>query len=146
MQGTHNWAENLNKTFEEHSYYKSCANPQIQSKVYDNELTLTSTWTDNVLGASLTLENKYLAKLQLGSNYKIKDLGKAKFILRMQINRNTKEDIILSQQAYCKCLLKCFNMSSCLPTSTSLSPSTILSTEDCLVTPDKVNKIKKTPF
>jgi len=109
-------------------------------------LTLTSTWTDNVLGASSTLENKCLAKLQLGSNYKIKDLGKAKFILRMQIDRNTKGDIILSQQAYCKCLLKCFNISSCLPTSTSLFPSTILSTEDCLVTPDKVNKIKKTPF
>jgi len=43
MQGAHDWAENLNKTFEEHRYYKSCADPQICSRVIDKELTLTST-------------------------------------------------------------------------------------------------------
>jgi len=43
MQGAHDWAENLNKTFEEHGYYKSCADPQICSRVIDKELTLTST-------------------------------------------------------------------------------------------------------
>jgi len=40
-------------------------------------------WTDDVLGALLTLEGEYMVKLKLGSSYKIKDLNKAKFILRM---------------------------------------------------------------
>jgi len=43
MQGAHDWAENLDKTFEGHGYYKSHTDPQIQSKVHDDELTLTST-------------------------------------------------------------------------------------------------------
>jgi len=43
MQGAHDWAENLDKTFEGHSYYKSRTDPQICSRVYDDELTLTST-------------------------------------------------------------------------------------------------------
>jgi len=43
MQGAHDWAENLDKTFEGHGYYKSRADPQIWSKVHDDELTITST-------------------------------------------------------------------------------------------------------
>ena len=66
MQGIHDWAENLDKTFEGYGYYKSRADPQIRSKVHNDELTLTSTWTDDVLGASSTLEEEHLAKSQLG--------------------------------------------------------------------------------
>jgi len=83
MQGAHDWAENLDKTFEGHGYYKSRADPQIRSRVYDDELTLTSTWTNDILGASSTTEDERLAKAELGSSYEIKDLGEAKLILGM---------------------------------------------------------------
>ena len=146
MQGAHDWAENLDKTFEGHRYYKSHADPQIQSKVHDDELTLTSTWTNDVLGASSTLEGEHLAKSQLGSSYEIKDLGEAKFILGMRIDRNIDGDITLSQQVYCDCLLNCFNMSSCSPTTTPLSPGIVLASEDCPTTPDEENEMKKNPF
>jgi len=43
MQGAHDWAKNLDKIFEGHGYYKSQADPQIHSRVYDDELTLTLT-------------------------------------------------------------------------------------------------------
>jgi len=86
MQGAHDWAKNLNKTFEGHRYYKSRADSQICSRVYDDELILTSTWTNDILGASLTTKGERLAKAELGSSYKIKDLGEAKLILGMQIN------------------------------------------------------------
>jgi len=43
MQGTHNWAENLNRTFEGHGYYRSKADSQIRSRVIGDELTITST-------------------------------------------------------------------------------------------------------
>jgi len=48
MQGAHDWVENLDKTFEGYGYYKSRADPQICSRVINEELTLTSTWTDNI--------------------------------------------------------------------------------------------------
>lgn len=98
MQGTHDWAENLDKTFESHSFYKSKADPQICSRVYGDEFTVTSTWTDDVLGASSTVEGENLAKSQLGASYEIKDLGEAKLILGMRISRDpTTGDITLSQ-------------------------------------------------
>jgi len=62
MQKAYNWAENLDKTFKEHEYYKSYADPQICSKVIDKELTLTSIWIDNILGVSLTTADEETAK------------------------------------------------------------------------------------
>ena len=113
------------KTWTKHRYYKSCIDPQIQLKVYDDKLTLISTQTNNILEALSTIKGKYLTKFQLVSSYKIKDLGKAKFILEMQ---------------------KQFNMSFYLPTTTSLSPSIVLSIKDSLVTLDEENKMKNTLF
>jgi len=43
MQGAHDWAENLNKTFEGHGYYRSKGDPQIRSRVLGDEFILTST-------------------------------------------------------------------------------------------------------
>jgi len=47
-------------------------------------------------GSHNTIEDEHLAKSQLASSYEIKDLGKAKFILEMQIDRNAHRDITLS--------------------------------------------------
>ena len=55
MQGTHDWAENLNRTFEGHGYYRSKADSQIRSRVIGDELMITSTWTNDILEASLTI-------------------------------------------------------------------------------------------
>jgi len=96
IQGVHDWAENLDKTFQGHGYYKSCADPQIRSRVLNNELTLTFTWTDNILGASSTAKGEKLAKYELGSSYEIKDIGEGKLILGMHITRNKNRDVTLT--------------------------------------------------
>ena len=146
MQGAHDWAENLNKTFKGHGYYKSSADPQIRSKVVDDKLTITSTWTDDILGASSTLEGELSAKAQLGSSYEIKDLGEAKLILGMQITRNASGDITLSQQAYCERMIERFNMGGCAPASTPLPPGLILSHDDCPTNTPNTNEMKDVPY
>jgi len=61
-------------------------------------------------------------KSQLGTSYKIKDLGEEKLILGMQIDRNpTTGDIILSKRVYCEYMIKCFNMENCSPKLIPLS-------------------------
>jgi len=114
MQGAHNWAKNLDKTFEGYSFYKSRTDPQIRSRVYGDKLMLTSTWTDDVLDASSTIKGKNLAKSQLGASYEIKDLGEAKLILGMRINRDPiTGNISLFQKSYCEHMLRRFNMENC---------------------------------
>ena len=53
-----------------------------------DELTITLTWTDDVLEILSTLEGETLAKDQLGSSYEVKDLGEARLILGIRIDRN----------------------------------------------------------
>jgi len=146
MQGAHNWAENLDKTFERHGYYKSCADPQIHSGVINEELTLTSTWTNDILGASSTIEGKEKAKAKLSSSYKIKDLGEVTFILGMQITQNDNSDVTLSQKAYAQHMLNRFNMSHCTPLSTPLLLGISLSMDDCPATLQEIDEMKSTPY
>ena len=86
MQGAHDWAENLNRTFEGHEYYRSYADAQIRSRVFGEELTLTLTWTNDILGTSSTFKGEKKTKTELASSYEIKDLGEAKLILGIQMS------------------------------------------------------------
>ncbi|KAF7770864.1 hypothetical protein Agabi119p4_6838 [Agaricus bisporus var. burnettii] len=148
MQGAHNWAFNLNRTYEGHGYYVSRADSQIRSKVEDTEFTLTSTWTDDILGASSTEMGEMKAKEELGNSYEVKDLGVARFILGMRIDRDEKDGTIrLSQRSYCERILDRFNMGDATPKSTPLPPGIDLSTVDS--TPqsdDEVNEMKEVPY
>ena len=147
MQSAHNWAKNLDKTFEGHGFYKSRTDPQICSRVYGDKLMLTSTWTDDVLDASSTIEDKNLAKSQLGASYEIKDLGEAKLILGMRINRDPiTGNISLFQKSYCEHMLRHFNIENCSPKLTPLPPGLLLIIEDCPNTPEEANEMKDTPY
>jgi len=146
MQGAHNWAKNLDCTFEGHGYYRSQADPQIRSRVTKNELTLTLTWTDDILGAFSTLEGKTLAKEQLRSSYEIKDIEEAKLILGMKISRSKNGDVVISQRAYAERLLKRFNMHSCLPLTTPLPYGLSLSMEDCPANAPEIEEMRKVPY
>jgi len=122
------------------------ADPQIWSKVYNDALTIISTWTNNILGASSSIEDRNLVKSQLRSSYEIKDLGEARLILGMQIDRNPQGNITLSQWAYCKHLLKRFNMDQCSLATTFLIPSLTLLPDDSPAILDKADEMKNILF
>jgi hypothetical protein len=88
MQGTHDWAKTLDHMYQGHGYYTSKADPQVRSQMQQEEITITSTWTDDILGASSTEQGELKAKAELKSSHKLKDLGAAKFILGMKIERD----------------------------------------------------------
>ncbi|KAJ3552615.1 hypothetical protein NP233_g12840 [Leucocoprinus birnbaumii] len=146
MQGAHDWAENLDRTFEGHGYYKSRADPQIRSRVIEDELTITSTWTDDILGASSSLDGEASAKSELAASYEIKDLGNAKLILGMRIDRDKDGNITLSQKAYCQHMLKRFRMDKCSPATTPLPPGISLTSNDCPATPQEIADMKSVPY
>lgn len=112
MQGAHDWAKVLNHTYKGHGYYKSKADSQVCSKVEEDEFTITSTWTDDVLGASSTKSGKRIAKDELARSYEIKDLGEACYILGMWIDYNKENGTVrLLQEAYAQQMLERFKMS-----------------------------------
>ena len=80
-------------------------------------------------------------------SYELKDIGEAKLILGMRINRNpSSSDITLSQRAYCKCMLYRFRMDDYASTSIPLPVGSILSIDNCPRTPKEMDEIKDIPY
>lgn len=147
MQGAHDWAQNLDRTYEGHGYYKSKADSQVRSRVEGDEFTLTSTWTDDVLGASSTKAGEEKAKDELGMSYEIKDLGEARYILGMRIDYDKETGTIrLSQHAYAERMLERFNMQDAKPRSTPLPAGITLSASDSPTNPEESKDMKKIPY
>jgi hypothetical protein len=147
MQGAHDWAKNLERAYRAHGYYTSKADPQVRSRVIGDEITLTSTWTDDILGASSTKEGEIKAKGELAKSYELKDLGAAKFILGMKIEKiENSGDIRLSQQAYCERTIERFKMNDAKPRSTPLPAGLTLSADDSPKNRDELDDMKNVPY
>jgi len=146
MQGAHDWAITLDCTYTEHGYYTSKADSQVRSKVVNGELMLTTTWTDDILGASTTLAGEVKAKEELRSSYEIKDLGEAKYILGMKIERTDDGSIKLSQCIYSEHVLERFSMAEAKSRSTSLPPGITLSIKNSPETQDEADEMKGVPY
>ena len=85
-------------------------------------------------------------KAKLSSHFKMKDMGIMKRFLRLEIERNSFGDVIVSQKRYIERVLKRFGMQDCKPVYTPLPtnirlhkrdyripkpPSTMVSTRRC---------------
>jgi len=98
------------------------------------------------LGASTTPAGEVEAKKELRSSYEIKDLGEAKYILGMKIERTDDGSIKLSQRAYSERVLERFGMAEAKPHSTPLPPGITLSIKDSPETQDEANEMKGIPY
>jgi len=101
---------------------------------------------DDILGVSITLAGEFEAKEELRSSYEIKDLGEAKYILSMKIERTDNGSIKLSQRAYSECVLKHFGMAEAKSCSTPLPPGITLSFKDSPETQDEADEMKGVPY
>ena len=88
MDGAYNWAETLNKEMRELGYYRSKADPAVQSRHANGNITITSTYTDDTMGISSSKEEAKRAKDKLGWTYETKDLGDANLVLGIRIDRD----------------------------------------------------------
>jgi hypothetical protein len=108
---------------------------------------LTSTWTDDILGASSTEKGQVKAKEELARSYELKDLGKARFILGMKIERDDETgDVRLSQKAYCERTIERFKMGNAKPRSTPLPAALTLSADDSPQTKEEIDDMKSVPY
>jgi hypothetical protein len=147
MQGAHDWACTLEQAYVKQGYYSSKADPQVRSRVEGDEITLTSTWTDDILGTLSTEEGEMKAKKELAESYELKDLGTAKFILGMKIERDDESgDIRLFQKAYCKRTIERFKMGDAKPRSTPLPAGLTLSINDSPKTEEEIADMKNVPY
>ena len=101
MDGVANWWETLDRDMLELGYCQSRADPLVHSRHVDDEITIMSTYTNNMTGISSTKEGAERVKAELGQRYKIKNLGEANLILGIKIERDREAGTLsISQHAY----------------------------------------------
>jgi hypothetical protein len=77
---------------------------------------------DDILLASSDVNLLLETKKFLSSNFDMKDLGEASFILGIKIHRDRRNGVLgLSQKTYLEKVLKKFNMHQCKPHMSRLS-------------------------
>jgi hypothetical protein len=78
---------------------------------------------------------------QLGSSFRVKDLGPTEWLLGIKIERDSNTgDIHLSQRAYAEAMLEQFNMSDCHPVSTPMLPGLNLAKESGATSAEEAKK------
>ena len=77
-------------------------------------------YVDDLLIVGMKLINIESVKKGLCAEFKMKDLGEAKFLLGIEIRRQENGDVLLVQEHYARDVIRRFNMEGCKPVSTPL--------------------------
>jgi hypothetical protein len=147
MQGGYDFQGEMSSAYESLGYYKSLADPCVHSRVIGKEHTITSTYTDDIFGASSTREGAQKAKEEIEACFEIKDVGDLGYILGIRVEKDNKTGAIsLSQEAYLRRILERFGMSHCNAKSTPLPSGITLCESDSPKTDDDRHYMKDKPY
>ena len=111
------------------------------------KFVILSLYVDDILLASNNKEYVQIIKEWLSSNFDMKDMGEAAYILGVKIERDrSKKMLALSQEHYIKKVLEKFHMQDCKPIDTPIAKGEGLSLRMCPKTPDEKAQMEKVPY
>ena len=103
-----------------------------------------SLYVDDILLAGNDMEMIITTKGWLSSNFEMKDMGEANYILGVKIPKGrSKKHLGLSQQTYIKKVLGCFHMHNCKSIDTLVTKNESLSLDMCPKTQDEKEKMAR---
>lgn len=104
-------------------------------------------YVNDILLARNNIEFLLAIKSWLGSNFEMRDMGKAAYIFGVQIYTDRSRKLLaLSQESYIEKILNHFNMSRCKPMDTPIAKGQTLSLKMCPSTPTKESQMINTPY
>ena len=92
----------------------------IYVKGKGEEVVYIALYVDDLFIVGMKLVNIDVVKQGLGKEFKMKDLGVARFLLGIEIRRQENGDVLLVQERYARDVISRFNMEGCKPVSTPL--------------------------
>ncbi|KAM7522860.1 hypothetical protein LguiA_012762 [Lonicera macranthoides] len=83
----------------------------------------------------------------LSSNFEMKDMGEASYVLGVKILRDRSRKLLgLSQETYIRNVLERFQMQACKPIDTPVEKGNTLSLDMCPKTLDEKEKMARVPY
>ena len=115
----------------------------VYVKRSEDKFVILSLYVDDILLAGNDIRFLVTIKEWLSSNFEMKDMGEAAFILGVKILRDRSKKLLgLSQESYIKKVLERFRMQSCKPIDNPIAKGEGLSLKLCPNTPSEINEMR----
>jgi hypothetical protein len=116
-QASRQWYLKFDETIRSFGFKENEEDNCIYVKFRNRKFIFLILYVDDILLASSDVSLLLEIKRFLSSNFDIKDLGEASFVLAIKIHRDRRKGVLgLSQKAYLENVLKKFSMHACNPT------------------------------
>jgi hypothetical protein len=119
----------------------------IYAKFRNEKFIFLILYVDDILLASSDVSLLLETKRFLSSNFDMKDLGEALFVLGIKIHRDRRKRVLgLSQKAYIEKVLKKFSMHACNPTSAPIVKGDKYGSFQSLRNQYEIDQMKSVPY
>jgi hypothetical protein len=146
-QAPRQWYKKFDGFMQRHGYNKCNADHCCYFKRFESSYIILLLYVDDMLVAGPDMDEIKKLKKQLSREFDMKDLGAAKQILGMRINRDKQKGTLqLSQEEYIDRILKRFSMSNAKPVSTPLASHFRLSKDQSPKTEEEKDFMAKVPY
>ncbi|CAN1807780.1 Retrovirus-related Pol polyprotein from transposon TNT 1-94 [Linum perenne] len=146
-QAPRQWYKKFDGFMQASGYYKCNADHCCYFKRFQSSYIILLVYVDDMLVAGSDLDEIRRLKKQLSNEFDMKDLGAAKQILGMRINRDKQKGVLqLSQAEYIRRVLKRFNISDAKPVSTPLASHFRLSKDQSPKDAEEEEYMAKVPY
>ena len=141
------WSEKLESAMIALGFKKTYSDSSLYIYDRDNLRVIVPVFVDDITAASKS--NKALDDfvVELGTHFKLRDLGSTSLLLGVEVMRNRADHIIhLSQKQYILNKLDEFGMTDCKSVGTPMIPSLKLTSEQCPQTADEKAEMQNIPY
>ena len=119
----------------------------IYAKFKNGRFIFLILYVDNILLASSDVNLLLETKKFLSSNFDMKDLGEASFVLGIEIHRDRRKGVLgLSQKAYLEKVLKKYGMHASKPTPAPIVKGDIFGKHQCPKNQYGLEQMKAVPY
>jgi hypothetical protein len=146
-QASRQWYLKFDEVIKKFGFVDNQVDNCVCIKIKGSMFIILVLYVDDILLASSDKNLLHETKGFLSSNFDMKDLGDASYILDIEIHRDRTKGVLgLSQKAYTEKVLKKYNMHECSTTHVPFMKGDKLGTFQSLRNQLEINEIKSIPY
>jgi hypothetical protein len=146
-QASRQWYLKFDKVIRNFGFKENEVDNCIYIKFKGGKFTILVLYVDDILLASSDKDMLFETKRFLSSNFDMKDLGEASYVLGIEIHRDRSKGVLgLSQKAYIDRVLKKYNMHKCSATPAPIVKGDKFGTYQCPRNQYEIDQMKTVPY
>ncbi|KAD4584950.1 hypothetical protein E3N88_22551 [Mikania micrantha] len=146
-QASRQWYLKFDEVMKKHGFVMNQVDQCNYLKMSGSNFAILVIYVDDILLASNSLDMLHESKRLLSSNFDMKDLGEASYVIGIEIHRDRASGTLgLSQKAYINRVLTRYNMQHCSPLVAPVVKGDVFGTFQCPKTEVEKEQMRLIPY